>query len=206
VDSVEVVVQGAWRFDQVSSKLYISREPHLAIGRHVALIKFVAPVAEKVYRVQHYNQETRDFTGPVEEVYFPEPFLANAPSASYKEIENSPFGVDGWYIFGDLGCANGRAFVRAMEPRAVNNLEREPNKGRVHYSYSRQKSYFAGDSWENIRSEKGTYNIIDFENNDKTNEWVLGQEYLVVHEYGGVNGKFGQNNPRFRIFGNREGD
>ena len=65
-DTIEVVLTHT-RFE--NGIVYISKEPEIIIGRDVALIKFLDD--ERMIRVVHLNEQTREFDGDVEWVQIP---------------------------------------------------------------------------------------------------------------------------------------
>lgn len=69
-DTIEVVLTHT-KFE--NGIVYISKEPEIIIGRDVALIKFLDDDLndERMIRVVHWNEQTREFDGDVEWVQIP---------------------------------------------------------------------------------------------------------------------------------------
>jgi predicted Abi (CAAX) family protease len=172
------------------------------------------------YIVRHFDKKTRQFEAEEEIVFFEKPMLPNYAAASLLDIESSPCGTMGWFIFGEritspassLSSASCSGYsinynnsnttpcrlVRALEPRLATSLETGPTKGTVRGMHWReQQEYFEEKTWSKVREEKGMCTTLDFENELWMDGfWRLGEQFLVVSDYGSSNGGAGgHNNP-----------
>lgn len=79
--------------------LYINRDPVLASGRYYALVTFLAPANEAgdLWRVAHFNRETRQFDGAQEIVSLPpiQPMIHGVMLSCTDKLNESPVNAQG---------------------------------------------------------------------------------------------------------------
>lgn len=121
--------------DGEKSILQIEHEPVLASGRFYGLIKIINSITSNLsstkdkqnsdyFSVQHYNPNSNKFDGIRETIRIPQQVIDTrefAPSSS-QQIEKSPAGEDGWYIYGAKD-ANAVFTVTALAPRSLFQIQ-----------------------------------------------------------------------------------
>jgi predicted Abi (CAAX) family protease len=143
------------------------------------------PCASEYFRVQHYNPQTRKFDGQITTIRIPQasarPF-GLFPSA-VRDLEKSPAGKEGWYVYGDFSSADPTEFVvAALQPRSLLTLQPQQEitgaEGR--------SNYIERQHWQNTPQRKGQIDTVGF-NSDKMP--ALGAKALLIHLFGGIDGK-----------------
>ncbi|MEO0458114.1 MAG: CPBP family intramembrane glutamate endopeptidase, partial [Cyanobacteria bacterium P01_A01_bin.114] len=175
--------------------LTIDQPPTQIAERFYGLVKFDASVPGDTacqstcqgFRVRHYRPETRQFDGASETVYLPElPAINGLQQFSFAQIENSPAGEAGWYIYGSPN-ARGQFVVRAIAPRALFELQaRQTITDR-----DAGLNYINFGNWRKTRDRKGTLNTVQLGKPD----WQEGDQGLVLHIFGGIGGEQGEPPP-----------
>lgn len=170
--------------------LRIRSQPVEITGRYYALVRFIA-AEEDLYRVSHFNLNTRDFDGKEEKVRVPQ-VVADVngcfPSSNVN-LDKSPLNEMGWYIYG-APDAKGTFVVRSLAPRSLLRLQPD----RVISGKDAGYKYIRQESWANIKDAKGKISSVllthpETSNQDAIAEWVEGTKALVLHVYGGIGGK-----------------
>ncbi|MBF2065752.1 MAG: CAAX protease [Calothrix sp. C42_A2020_038] len=170
--------------------LCIGREPVQITGLYYGLVQFIEPVENDLFRVVHYNPNSREFDG-VEEVLSMPSVVADRngvhPSTNL-DIEKSPLNRTGWYIYGAYN--NSKQFVvRSLAPRAL--LQLKPQRQII--GKSPVKHYLKKESWSNLIQQRGNINsvLLGYDSASIQNEqsWQEGDRALVLHNYGGIGGK-----------------
>jgi len=192
--------------------LQIEQEPTQATGRFYALVKILKPeVASSTYpapefcpgkrpcpseyfRVRHYNQASGDFDGPEGTVRIPQQILDSRAffSSTPRQIEASPAGKEGWYIYGARD-PKGMFVVQAVAPRSLFKIEPD----RVLLGTSAGLKYIKVDNWRNTEQNKGKIETVLL---DPTvaqplialSNWKAGDKAIVMHLFGGIGGKQGE--------------
>lgn len=176
------------------TELIIECEPIQIIGRFVGLVTILARVEleSDLFRVCHYNQETRNFDEGIEEVIFipqvPQDRRGVARSTN-KDIEKSPLNSQGWYIYGAPN-AEGTFVVQAIEPRGL--VKVRPQK--VIVKSTEALEYLDQEMWSKTNLQKGNYQTVLLTSNGvnpkrAVSEWRLGDKALVMHLFGGIGGE-----------------
>ncbi|MEH2378727.1 MAG: CPBP family glutamic-type intramembrane protease [Nostoc sp.] len=189
------------------SILQIEREPVLATGRFYGLVKIINPIKsssktiffpkEKQYNdyflVHHYNPNSNNFDGLKETIRIPQQVIDKrnfAPSSS-QQIEQSPAGEDGWYIYG-AADAKGVFTVVALAPRSLFQIQpREIITGE-----ELGLNYIQDVNWRNTEKNKGKFNTVLLKpvetqnsHNQFISKWQEGNKAIVLHLFGGIGGR-----------------
>jgi len=192
--------------------LQIEQEPTQATGRFYALVKILKPeVASSTYpaakfcpgtrpcpseyfRIRHYNPASGNFDGPEGTVRIPQQILDSRAffSSTPRQIEASPAGKEGWYIYGARD-AKGRFVAQAVAPRSLFKIEPD----RVLLGTSAGLKYIKVDNWRNTKQNKGKIETVLV---DPTvaqpllalSNWKPGDKAIVMHLFGGIGGKQGE--------------
>ncbi|MEH1825404.1 MAG: CPBP family glutamic-type intramembrane protease [Nostoc sp.] len=192
---------------QEKSILQIEREPILATGRFYGLVKIIKPIKsssktiliskEKQYSdyslVKHYNPNSNKFDGLEETIRIPQQVIDTrnfAPSSS-QQIEQSPAGDAGWYIYG-AADAKGVFTVSALAPRSLFQIQpREIITGE-----ELGLNYIQEVNWRNTEKNKGKFNTVllkpvETQNslNQSVSKWQEGNKAIVLHLFGGIAGR-----------------
>jgi predicted Abi (CAAX) family protease len=194
IDDVIIKLAGPVEVDENGDViLRISREPVQISGLYYGLVRFVAPVDADRYRVVHFSAASGAFDGPEEVVSMPPAVADNdsRPPSSLKNIERSPAGEEGWYIYGAPDTA-GTFVVRALAPRAL--LRVRPQAvvvgGAAGYRFVRKQA------WGDLARRKGCVSSTQLNAAHAAatagDDWREGDRALVVHNYGGIGGKQGE--------------
>ncbi|UBF30337.1 CPBP family intramembrane metalloprotease domain-containing protein (plasmid) [Kovacikia minuta CCNUW1] len=191
-----------------SPTLRLNREPLQETGRFYGLVKILKPVLTKDpqdlpqkcpgappcgsdrFQVQHYNPVSRQFDGAREVIRIPQqpPDKDGVFNMSTRDLEESPAGVAGWYVYGALDHA-GVFTVQAMKPRILFQL----NPQQVVLDYRQGLRYIDVGNWQDAVSRRGSVQTVLVNPNAKTPttaqaNWKLGTRFLVLHNYGGRGG------------------
>ncbi|MDZ8030913.1 type II CAAX prenyl endopeptidase Rce1 family protein [Nostoc sp. DedSLP04] len=193
--------------NQEKSILQIEHEPVLATGRFYGLVKIIKPIESQYktslfsnqkqfndyFLVQHYNPNANQFNGIEETIRIPQQVIDSrnfAPSSS-QQIERSPAGEDGWYIYG-AADAKGVFTVRALAPRSL--LQIQPRQ--IITGKELGLNYIQDVNWQNTEKNKGKFNTVllkpvEIQNshNQSISKWQEGNKAIVLHLFGGIGGR-----------------
>ncbi|MBE9107034.1 CPBP family intramembrane metalloprotease, partial [Nostoc cf. edaphicum LEGE 07299] len=193
--------------NQEKSTLQIEREPVLATGRFYGLVKIIKPIESQYkislypkkkqysdyFLVQHYNPNANKFNGIEETIRIRQQVIDSrnfAPSGS-QQIERSPAGNDGWYIYG-AADAKGVFTVRALAPRSL--LQIQPRQ--IVTGKELGLNYIQEVNWQNTEKNKGKFNTVLLTSGETQNSlnqsistWQEGNKAIVLHLFGGIGGR-----------------
>ncbi|MEG4344230.1 CPBP family glutamic-type intramembrane protease [Microcoleus sp. A003_D6] len=186
-------------------------EPVQITGRFYGLVAFLGPETDKnqalpkvcpgtlpceseYLRVRHYNPVSKQFDGVEETVRFPQqpPKGSGVFPSTPRQLEKSPVGKAGWYIYGAKDAA-GIFSVQAIKPRSLFQLQPQ----QVIIGNNKGLSYIKVENWQNTESRKGTAQTVlvggkDDRSPDLVSEWKEGDRALLIHIFGGIGGKQGE--------------
>ena len=195
VDDVVVTLAGPVRVvsdaedgDARGVSLEIIRQPVQVTGRYYGLVRFVGPVPDTDrIRAVHYEKSVRDFTGPEEELRFPEVVadLGGRKPSNVHGIERSPLNDDGWYVYGAPG-PDGAFVVQALAPRA---LLRTTTRRAGTFDESAGREYVRKKLWEEVAAHAGGCVVAGIA---ERQAWAPDDVGLLVHSYGGIGGRNGE--------------
>jgi predicted Abi (CAAX) family protease len=192
---------------QTGETLQIETEPVLETGRFYALVKILgtapnpdpatiptdcpgsSPCPSDLFRVQHYNPKTQQFDGVQEMVRIPQQprdqigVFASTP----RELEQSPAGSAGWYIYGAQDRA-GRFTVQALKPRSLFQLQPQQTLRTQDAAFR----YIYNQNWKETEQRKQTLQTTLIDLQPKSKQWQIGDRALVMHLFGGRGGKNGE--------------
>jgi predicted Abi (CAAX) family protease len=173
--------------------LYLRNQPLQISGRFYALVQFVRPVeGNDCWVVRHYNRESGQFDGGVEEAVRMPLVVADRngcfPSTS-RHLERSPLNERGWYLYGAQE-GEGMFVVNAIAPRSLFQLKPE----RVVFGKKAAYRYLRQEAWNHIKAEKGRIHSVLLEANasspqEAVSHWQEGDRALLLHLYGGIGGR-----------------
>ncbi|MBD2680058.1 CPBP family intramembrane metalloprotease [Nostoc paludosum FACHB-159] len=184
--------------------LQIEREPVLVTGRFYGLVKIIKPdrttfsstknqKSTDYFLVQHYNPTSKKFDGVSETIRIPQQVIdtRNFAPSSPQQIERSPAGSEGWYIYGAEDI-NGVFTVGAIAPRSLFRIQ--PNQ-----SITGKESvlnYIKTANWQNTEKNKGQFNTlllnpVETGNlpNQSISKWQEGDKAILLHLFGGIGGR-----------------
>lgn len=201
--------------------LQTEREPVQVTGRLYGLVTIVAPETERpnvrpatcpekkrlcdseLYRVRHYNPDTRQFDGPEDVVRIPQqPLDANGRFLSTpNQLPSSPAGQAGWYIYGAFD-AGGMFTVQALKPRSLVQLA----PGEVLLGKRRGHRYISQQNWEDTPQRKRTLQTVLLDPVHRQPEeaianWKEGDQALLIHLFGGIGGEKGESAAGWTVSG-----
>ncbi|MBE9002866.1 CPBP family intramembrane metalloprotease [Nostoc sp. LEGE 12447] len=184
--------------DEEKPILQIEREPVLATGRFYGLVKIIKPIESNFlstkdkqnrnyFSVQHYNPNSNKFDGVQETIRIPQQVIDTrdfAPSSS-QEIEKSPAGEDGWYIYGAKD-ANAVFTVSALAPRSLFQIQ--PRQ--IITGEELGLNYIKEVNWRNSEKDKGKFNTALLKPVETSiSKWQQGDKAIVLHLFGGIGGR-----------------
>ncbi|MEH2295901.1 CPBP family glutamic-type intramembrane protease [Nostoc sp.] len=192
---------------QEKSILQIEREPVLATGRFYGLVKIIKPMKSSYktilfteakqysdyFFVQHYNPNSNKFDGLQETIRIPQQGIdtRNFAPSSLQQIEKSPAGEDGWYIYG-AADAKGVFTVAALAPRSLFQIQ--PRQ--IITGEELGLNYIQEANWRNTDKNKGKFNTlllkpVETQNslNQSISKWQEGNKAIVLHLFGGIGGR-----------------
>ncbi|BAZ42408.1 abortive infection protein [Calothrix sp. NIES-4101] len=175
--------------------LQIDNEPVLLTGRFYGLVKIIKPISSKnhqqsdnYYLVQHYNPNSHKFDGVEETIQIPQQVIDTrhfAPSTP-EQIEKSPAGKDGWYIYGAINV-NNIFTVQAIAPRSLFALQ--SNKTIINKDLG--LNYINKINWQNTQRNKGKIHTTLLTNQQQSSSqiWQEGDKAILLHLFGGIGGR-----------------
>ncbi len=142
------------------------------------------------FLVQHYNPASQKFDGTTEIIRIPQQAIDTrglAPSTP-RQIEKSPGGTDGWYIYGAKDVNN--IFVaRAIAPATLFAL---PPRQTI-IGTEAGINYIKHLNWRNTPSQKGKLNtVLILPDDQSATTWKKGDKAIVLHLFGGIGGEKAQ--------------
>ena len=177
-------------------ELTIDREPVQIIGRLCALVSILQrkePDSDK-FIVRHFNKTSQQFDGAAEIIRIPQvqPDKSGVARSTNHLIEQSPLNPDGWYIYGERD-EDSIFVVQAIEPRKIAQLT--PDE--THFGLEKSLAYLSRKNWANTPAQKGQAKIVLLTPNDATENtsispWQEGDIGIVIHCFGGIGGKKGE--------------
>ncbi|BAY80079.1 abortive infection protein (plasmid) [Nostoc linckia NIES-25] len=199
LDSHTIVTQS-----QEKPLLQIEREPILVTGRFYGLVKIIKPHRptfsstknQKVsdyFLVQHYNPTSKKFDGVSEIIRIPQQVIdtRNFASSSPQQIEKSPAGNEGWYIYGAEDI-NDVFTVEAIAPRSLFRIQPK----QIITGKESALNYITTANWQNTEKNKGQLNTVllnPVETGDLPNQliskWQEGDKAILLHLFGGIGGR-----------------
>ncbi|MEH2254389.1 CPBP family glutamic-type intramembrane protease [Nostoc sp.] len=184
-----------------NSILQIERQPVLATGIFYGLVKIIKPILSReksllstkyrqdsdYFYVQHYNPNSNKFDGIQETIRIPQEVIDTrnfAPSSS-QQIEKSPAGEDGWYIYGAKD-ANAVFTVSALAPRSLFQIQ--PRQ--IITGEELGLNYIKKVNWQNTNKNKGKFNTALLKPvGTSISKWQQGDKAIVLHLFGGIGGR-----------------
>jgi predicted Abi (CAAX) family protease len=189
-DNVEVQLESVTI--GADGNLTIDREPIQTTGFTRRLVQLSSPTANQpeLFPSQEYNPHTGQFNGATGIVRIPQATATKRglyPS-SIKDLNRSPAGKDGWYIYGSDGTAqkenqkSSEPFtVQALAPRSLFNLQ-------VDQQVKEVSDYLSQQNWANLDRQKGQIIKVAL---GAQSAPALGQRALLVHNFGEISGETG---------------
>lgn len=188
--------------------LRVGLEPIQITGREYGLVKLLGPddtvsaplpavcpgeppCPTEYFRVQFYNSETGNFSGPTGTVRIPQqPAMAGDRFMSnLQNLAESPAGIDGWYIYGSR-AEDGLFTVQALKPRSL--VQVQPDE--VVLGLTPGRRYLDRDNWQGTPQRQGTLQRVLASSTAGSAEtalaqWQEGDYALVIHLFGGIGGE-----------------
>ncbi|HIK08492.1 MAG TPA: CPBP family intramembrane metalloprotease [Trichormus sp. M33_DOE_039] len=202
-------------------RLQIPHEPVLVAGRFYSLVKILnpeptsskypapsvcpgsSPCPSDFFRVRHYNRVTRQFDGIEETIRIPQQVFdtRNIPPSTPRQIETSPVGTFGWYIYG-AEDPQGIFNVQGLVPRSL--LQLQPNQ--IVLGKEAGLIYTKNRNWQITPQDQGTISkvLLDPIAQSSPNallDWREGDKAILLHNFGGIGGKKAEGFPAFTVTG-----
>lgn len=189
IDNVTVLLHNPQVELEPQPALVIASEPIQITGQIYALVRILEREALESdrFKVCHYNPSTQKFDGPTEMIRIPAvpPDSRGVPRSTNQDIEKSPVNPFGWYIYGSRD-RQGLFTVQALEPRAVMRLKCD----RIYQGLPACLKYIQQENWRNTPAQKGTATtVLLVPMPFKDNTWQEGDTGIVIHLFGGIDGK-----------------
>ncbi|MCF4970431.1 CPBP family glutamic-type intramembrane protease [Nostoc sp. CMAA1605] len=202
-------------------RLRISQEPVLTTGRFYSLVKILypeptsskypappacpgsSPCPSDFFRVRHYSRVTRQFDGVEETIRIPQQLFdtRNIPPSTPRQIETSPVGTFGWYIYGGKN-PQGIFTVQGLVPRSL--LQLQPSK--IVLGQAAGLTYTKDENWQIKSQDQGTITKVLLDPTTKAPpnallDWREGDQAILLHSFGGIGGKKAEGFPAFTVTG-----
>ncbi|WP_333157868.1 abortive infection protein [Microcoleus sp. Pol14C4] len=180
-------------------ELTIDREPVQIIGRFCALVSILQrkETDSDKFIVRHFNKTSQQFDGAAEIIRIPQvqPDKNGVARSTNHLIEQSPLNPDGWYIYGERD-KDSIFVVQAIEPRKIAQLT--PDE--TYFGLKKSLAYLSNKNWENTPAQKGQAKRVLLTPNGATENtsispWQEGDIGIVIHSFGGIGGKKGEQPP-----------
>ncbi len=193
--------------------LQIPQEPLQITGRFYGLVEIVEPVQSQDWQhflcpalppcpspqfwVRPFNTATQTFQGRPFQIQIPQQLPTRAgifPSTPYQ-IEASPAGTSGWYIYG-AEDQDQTFVVQAIQPRSL--LQLQPD--RIIQGRQASLDYLLRHKWDASQDQKGRIErvLLDPDPSSTTaplSVWNQGDQALLLHLFGGIGGPRGEGTP-----------
>ncbi|AFY46762.1 putative protease of the Abi (CAAX) family [Nostoc sp. PCC 7524] len=188
--------------------LQIAHEPVLATGRFYGLVKILhpepkvcqgsSPCPSDFFRVRHYNRVSRQFDSVAETIRIPQQVLdtRNIPPSTPKQIETSPAGKAGWYIYGAKDT-QGMFVVQGLVPRSLVQLQPD----QIVAGQAAGLTYIKNQNWQIAPPDQGTIQTVVLDPTATSANWQAGDRAILLHNFGGIGGKKAEGFPAFTITG-----
>jgi predicted Abi (CAAX) family protease len=183
--------------------LQITNEPNLITGRFYGLVKIIKPIKpnfksnittilspkQKQYHdyflVKHYNPNSHNFDGVEEIIRIPQQVIdtRDFPPSTPQQIEKSPAGKNGWYIYG-ANNVNNIFTVQAIAPYSLFQIQ--PNQTIVGKELG--VNYIQTLNWQHTEKNKGKLNTLLLNPGNQL-KWQKGDKAILLHLFGGIGGK-----------------
>ncbi len=198
-----------------TSTLQIDHEPVQVTGRFYGLVKILnpeitssrypaspvcpgkLPCPSDFFQVRHYNPISQNFDGVLETIRIPQQVFdsRNIPPSTPRQLETSPAGKAGWYIYGAQD-AQGIFVVQGIAPRSLFQLQSEQ---RI-FGQEPGIKYIKQQNWQFI--DKGTIRKVLLEPQTSTSTgWKPGDQALLIHTFGGIGGQKGETISGYTVTG-----
>lgn len=162
-----------------------------------------APCPTEFFRVQFYNPDSQDFSGPVGTVRIPQqPRLRSGRfQSNLRDLIESPAGREGWYIYGARD-SSGMFTVQALKPRSLMQLQPD----QVIIGRTPGLNYIDRQNWRDTPRRQGTLQRVlvsaDGGSSDAARaSWQEGDFALLIHLFGGIGGENGDFAPAGTVTG-----
>ncbi|MBD2499239.1 CPBP family glutamic-type intramembrane protease [Anabaena azotica] len=207
--------------DSNQPSLQIAHEPMMTSGRFYGLVKILhpeptssqypapatcpgtPPCPSDFFVVRHYNPASGDFDGVAETIRIPQQVVdtRNIPPSTPRQIEKSPAGKAGWYIYGAKNT-QGMFIVQAIVPRSL--LQLQPQY--VVLGEQAGLTYIKSENWQIKPQDKGTIRTVLLDPRPSptpvtTSTWQEGDRAIVLHNFGGIGGKKSEGSTAYTITG-----
>ncbi len=179
------------------------------------------PCPSEYFRVRHYHPNSHAFDGQIETIRIPQiPAKKSGlfPS-TIRDLASSPAGTEGWYIYGDfartqLSQNNPQNLftVAAIQPKSLFTIQNpvlsnssfsrretrraQAAKSTIHnlHEFDAKLDYLNRQHWTNTPAKKGQIERVIFTSGQQhPKSEKLGDKALVIHTFGGIGGKTGDN-------------
>ncbi|MEJ1933668.1 CPBP family glutamic-type intramembrane protease [Nostoc sp. NIES-2111] len=202
-------------------RLQIAQEPVMVTGRFYGLVKILnpeptssqypapatcpgtLPCPSDYFRVRHYNSASGNFDGVEETIRIPQQVAdtRNIPPSTPRQIEKSPAGSAGWYIYGAKNT-QGIFTVQAIVPRSL--LQLQPQY--VILGEQAGLVYIRDHNWQIKPQDKGTIRTVLLDPSTSqpqvaTSHWQVGERAILLHNFGGIGGRKTEGSAAFTITG-----
>ncbi|MBD2344211.1 CPBP family glutamic-type intramembrane protease [Anabaena subtropica] len=193
--------------------LQIAHEPVIATGRFYGLVKILNPAppvcpgnppcGSDFFRVRHYSSASRDFDGVEETIRIPQQVFdtRNIPPSTPREIEKSPAGQAGWYIYGAKDT-QGIFVVQGIKPRSL--LQLQPQH--LILGTEAGLNYIRLQNWRIRPQDKGTVRTVLLDPTTSqpqvaASTWQEGDRAILLHNFGGIGGQKSEGSTAYTITG-----
>lgn len=187
--------------------LRIRQPPLQQTGRDYTLVKILEnlpdstvpsdclgakPCPSELFRVQHYNLQTRQFDGRSETVRIPQQPRSRIGlfNSTPRDLVQSSAGGEGWYLFGAQD-ATGLFTVQALKPRSLFQVQPQ----QVQRGNQASWRYIQTGNWADTPQRKGTIQTTSLDTHGRQTDavpWQEGDRFLLMHLFGGRGGLQGE--------------
>jgi predicted Abi (CAAX) family protease len=186
-------------------RLQIERDPVIEAGRFYALVKVLStvdqanfipkdcpgakPCPSELFSVQHYNANTQQFDGAIDNVRIPQQprDAINLFSSTPRDLAISPAGKAGWYIYGAQD-QNGLFTVQALKPRTLFQLSPDNSITEQAQGLDYLKTLY----WKDTEKQAGQIKSVLINPQKSPQTWPIGSRSVVMHLFGGRGGPQGE--------------
>jgi predicted Abi (CAAX) family protease len=181
-DDVEVRLEAVSM--SADGSLRIDREPIQTTGLQRLLVQLSSPSAQQpeLFPSREYNARTGKFDGASRIVKIPQ--LPATKRGLYpnsiKDLNRSPAGKDGWYIYGSQ-AAPAPFMVQALAPRSLFGTGADQQVNDL-------SNYLDRQNWADLDRRKGQIAKVA---TVSASSPQLGQQALIVHSFGSISGNTG---------------
>ena len=181
-------------------ELRLGQPPLQSTGRWVGLVRLLSrdPADPERFQVQHYDRRRGSFSGAIETMRLPRqpPDRHGRRFFDPEGLLATPAGADGWYVYG-APDGDGTFTAQALEPRLLTSLASD----RLLRGTTAGLNQISRVNWSDSQTRRGRFSRVGLIPDGAHAPWQPGDRSLVIHNFGGIGGPYGEAISAFTVTG-----